>query len=158
MSSENSKNTKAIKLGRLPKIIILAGFVILVLVVIIVKNPQKKIDADPGIVTETAEMQLDRYLEEGKPTFLFFHSNNCQTCIDMMAVVDEVYPAFSKQVALVDVNVYDPANQNLLQRARISSIPTQVFIDSTEKGNGILGPLSAGELTEQLQLLAEEDQ
>lgn len=75
----------------------------------------------------------------------------------MMAVVDEVYPAFSEKVALVDVNVYDSANQNLLQRARISSTPTQVFIDTTGAGNGILGVMSADELTQQLQVLIEED-
>lgn len=157
MSDEATNKEKSKPIGRLTKILVLVGLAILVLVVIIIKNPEKEIESEVLPTTESAEVQLDRYLEAGTPIFIFFHSNNCQSCIDMMAVVDEVYPAFSEKVALVDVNVYDSANQNLLERARISSIPTQVFIDTTGAGNGILGVMSADELTQQLQVLIEED-
>ncbi len=51
--------------------------------------------------------QLNQALTTGKPTLVFMHSTTCQSCIDMMKVVDQVYPEFAGQIALVDVDVND---------------------------------------------------
>lgn len=135
----------------LPKILILAGIALIIAVILMVKNQGSQATVSPAI---SAEAQLDEYLADGKPTFVFFHSNNCQSCLDMIAVVEQVYPEFKDQVALVDVNVYDSANQNLLQRAKINTIPTQVFIDASGQGMVTLGVMTVENLRQQLQALA----
>ena len=138
--------------GLLPRILILLGIMLLVAVVFLLKNQSSK-TALP--LDESPEAQLDRYLEEGKPTFAFFHSTDCQSCIVMMNTVDQVYPEFKNSVALVDVNVYDPQNENLLRRAGINTIPTQVFINSRGEGKVSMGIMEAGMLRQQLAALRE---
>ncbi|MGC9399269.1 MAG: thioredoxin fold domain-containing protein [Anaerolineae bacterium] len=103
---------------------------------------------------ESPEAHLDRLLEEGQPIFAFFHSNTCYQCIEMDKSVQEVYPDFAGQVALVDVNVYDEANGPLLQRAEIRVIPTLIFIDRTGQGTGATGVMPAEQLQEALTSLA----
>lgn len=125
----------------------------IIAVIFLVKN--QSVDRTQSGNNQTAETQLDQYLEKGKPAFVFFHSNNCQSCIDMIAIVEYVYPEFKDNIAMVDVNVYDPANQNLIQRAKVSSIPTQVFIDHTGQGKIIMGVMTADDLRTQLLTLAE---
>lgn len=102
----------------------------------------------------TAEEQVDYYLNQGQPVFVFFHSNDCQSCIDMMGVVDEVFPEFREVLPIVDVNVYDPVNQNLLRRAEVRSIPTQIFLGADGEGRASVGLMSPDQLREQLSLLA----
>ena len=136
----------------LPKILILAGIALIIAVILLVKNQGSQASLPTGI---SAEAQLDQYLADGKPTFVFFHSNNCQSCLDMIAVVEQVYPEFKDQVALVDVNVYDSANQSLLQRAKINTIPTQLFIDASGQSMVTLGVMTVENLRQQLQTLAE---
>ena len=103
---------------------------------------------------ELPEAQLERLVIAGKPALAFFHSNNCVQCIKMMEVVAQVYPEFEDSVALVDVNVYDKRNSSLLQRARISAIPTQIFFDRAGQGMVIMGAMTPDELREQLRALA----
>jgi thioredoxin-like negative regulator of GroEL len=74
--------------------------------------------------------QLNQSLAQGKPALVFMHSTSCQSCIDMMKVVDEVYPEFAGQVTLVDVNVYDNANLPLMQKLGLKYIPTVVVFNS----------------------------
>jgi len=148
---KTSKKPSINQTSPLPRILILAGIVILVAIIFILKRepPQAAIPA-----SVSAEVQLDQHLKEQKPTFVFFHSNNCQSCIDMIAIVDQVYPDFKEEVALVDVNVYDPVNETLLRRAGISSIPTQLFIDRTGQGKVIIGVMAQDQLKLALQGLA----
>lgn len=100
------------------------------------------------------EAQVDHLLAAGQPIFVFFHSNTCQQCIDMTRIVEQVYPNFDGRVYLVDVNVYDSANQNLLRRAGLRVIPTSVFIDRSGEAWGYTGVMPAADLREQLQRLA----
>ena len=138
--------------GLLPKILILGGIVLIVAVMFLVKNQPSQSAAPTG---ESPEAQMDRYLEEEKPIFAFFHSTDCHSCIVMMETVDQVYPEFKEDVALVDVNVYDSQNENLLRRAGISSIPTLVFIDRTGEGQVSIGVIEAEVLRQQLTALKE---
>ena len=73
--------------------------------------------------------QLNQALAGGKPALVFMHSTTCQSCIDMMKVVDQVYPEFAGQVALVDVDVYDEANGPLMEKLGLRYIPTVVVFD-----------------------------
>ena len=156
MPPNNSHKKNYSKSSHWPKIFILAGIALIITVIIIVKN--QSVEQPGSTANQTAEALLDQYLEEGKPTFVFFHSNNCQSCIDMIAIVDQVYPEFEDKIALVDVNVYDSANQDLLRRAKIYSIPTQVFIDRAGQGKVTMGVMTPEDFRTQLLALSKGGQ
>lgn len=107
-----------------------------------------------SLPAELPDAQLERLLAAGQPTLAFFHSTDCVQCIKMMQVVEQVYPEFSDQVALVDVHVYDQRNASLLQWARIRAIPTQVFFDQTGQGLVVMGAMEPQQFRERLQALA----
>jgi thiol:disulfide interchange protein len=133
------------------KILTLVGIFILISGLLLLKSRSEK---SVDITVDSAEAQLDQFLVAGEPVFAFFHSNNCHSCMVMMDTVDEVYPEFQDMVRIVDVNVYDPVNQNLLKRAQIYSIPTQVFIDRTGQGKVTIGVMPPDQLKKELQVLA----
>ena len=85
--------------------------------------------------------QFNQALAGGQPVLVFLHSNNCQSCIDMMNVVDQVYPEFAGQIALVDVDVYDNANGPLMQRLGLRYIPTVVVFDKTGQSAQNIGAM-----------------
>ncbi len=141
------------KYGRfLPTILIIGGLILLVVVVFLLKNQPAKVEAP---VDQLPEAQLDWYLENHQPVFVFFHSTTCKTCTDMMVTVDQVYPEFKDQVGLVDVNVYQSWNEQLLRRAQITNIPTQVFINEKGEGKTMIGGMQPDDLRAELQALAE---
>ena len=105
-------------------------------------------------VVESPEVILDRALAAKQPTLAFFHSLTCDSCIEMTAIVQQVYPEFEGAITLVDVNVYEERNQSLLQRAKIRAIPTVVFIDSAGQGQMFMGVMEATQLRQNLQALA----
>ncbi len=104
---------------------------------------------------ESPEAHMERMLAAGTPVFAFFHSNTCYQCTEMAKIVEQVYPGFSDSVALVDVNVYDDANQSLLQQAEIRVIPTLIFIDRAGEGQVSTGVMPAEELQATLTALAD---
>ncbi len=107
-------------------------------------------------ITETLEEKIDRLHQEKQPIFAFFHSDDCYLCTEMMKVVDEVYPDYEGKINLVDINVYDEANRNLLVRAQIRAIPTQLFFDSNGEVTVTAGLMSAEQLRAALDLLSGE--
>lgn len=88
---------------------------------------------------ELPQAHLERMLSEGQPVLAFFHSTTCYQCVEMTKIVNQVYPDFEDQVALVDVNVYDERNQALLQQAKIRVIPTLILFDRSGAGQGFTG-------------------
>lgn len=134
-----------------PKIMMVVGLVLLATFLLLLKN---KPEPAPDLSGKTPETQLNWYLEHHKPVFVFFHSTTCKTCTDMMAVVDQVYPEFAGQVGYVDVNVYQSWNEALLVQARISNIPTQVFINGNGEEKTMIGGMQPEELRAELQALA----
>lgn len=152
MPVKKYRKSKASSSRLLPKILILAGIVVMVVVVFLVKNMSSK----PAMPVEVSpEAQFDQYLKEGRPTFVFFHSTNCHSCIVMMGTVYQVYPEFEDSISLVDVDVYDPQNQNLLRRVGINSIPTLFFIDRKGQGKISIGVMEVDQLRQELQILKE---
>jgi thiol-disulfide isomerase/thioredoxin len=151
MTAKKSSRSKSKPAGLLPKILIIAGIVILIAAVFLLKNQPAKTEVPLDKLPET---QLNWYLENHQPVFVFFHSTTCQTCIDMMGVVDQIYPKFKDHVGLVDVNVYQTWNENLLRRARITNIPTQVFINEKGEEKTMIGGMQPDELRAELQILA----
>ena len=116
-----------------------------------VTNSPKKDTPAANVLPET---QFDQHLAAGRPVVAFFHSNDCVQCVKMIEVVEQVYPDFAGEVALVDVNVYDRQNQNLLRRAGIRAIPTMIFIDGAGQGQGFIGLMEMDAFRHELQRLA----
>jgi thiol-disulfide isomerase/thioredoxin len=77
----------------------------------------------------SATDQLSWALNQKQPALVFMHSTSCQSCNDMMKVVDQIYPEFRDRVLLVDVDVYDEANARLMQLLELRYIPTVVVFD-----------------------------
>lgn len=100
------------------------------------------------------EQHLDQLMQAGVPTLAFFHSNNCQQCLEMVDIVKQVYPQFQGTVGLVDINVYDPRNTRLLEMARIRVIPTLVFYDHQGQGEVHMGVMQPDVLRAKFETLA----
>lgn len=150
--SQRSRTAVRQSASAVNRYLLLAVIVLLAGAVLWFKNQAKPA---PAALDEPAEVQFDRYLQQKKPMLAFFHSTDCHSCVEMMNLVAEVYPPYEDSVALVDVNVYDSANQNLLRRARILSIPTQIFIDEDGTGKVIIGVMSREQFEQELQRLAD---
>ena len=149
---------------------IIGGLAVIVLSIILIKgqlgksNPEASDQAseNPSAAAvsqdtpETPEEQFNRLYSQNKPIFAFYHSNNCQLCLDMITVVEEVYPEYEGKVALVDINVYDEVNQNLLQQFQIRAIPTQFFFNSNGDIFSHVGLMSRDQLREALDQIAGE--
>lgn len=139
------------KPSRWPQILILSGILLLVLVVLALKDRSQ-----PEATASTSalpEAQLERALSAGKPALAFFHSNNCEQCIIMIETVDQVFPEFAASIDLVDVNVYDPNNEPLLQKIGLQYIPTLVFYDRTGQTQTYVGVMEADILRQRLSSL-----
>lgn len=141
---------------RLPQALAIGGLLLLIAAVLLLKPGSQA--AEPSANSgESAQMQLDRALQEQQPTLAFFHSDNCQQCIDMMQIVAQVYPEFTDSVTLVDINVYDPANETLLKRVGLQYIPTLIFYDRSGKDQVSVGVMEAEQLRQTLAALAGGD-
>ena len=172
----NKSKTSLPNLHKSKNLLIIAGVVLSIGLILLLKfqpfgsaSPEatEQLEAQKTEVTTTPtvglsyngtpEEQVDHYLEVGQAVFVFFHSDNCQSCIDMMGIVDEIYPEFQEVLPIVDVNVYDPLNQNLLRWAGVTGIPTQLFLAADGSGKIAVGVMNPDQLREQLSLLAGED-
>jgi thiol:disulfide interchange protein len=126
----------------------LLGVVLIAAIILFIKNqPEKAVPAN----SEPAEVQLDYYLGEQMPTLAFFHSNNCHSCLVMVEMVELIHPEFAEHVALVDIDVYDPRNQNLLRNVGITTIPTMVFVNAKGEAEVITGIMEEAQLRQELQ-------
>lgn len=130
------------------RLLVVLGVILAVGIILLVKNQPAKI---APANTEPAQVQLDYYLSERKPTLAFFHSNNCYSCLVMVEMVELIHPEFAEEVALVDIDVYDPRNQDLLRKAGITTIPTMVFLSSKGEAEVIMGIMEEDQLRQQLQ-------
>ncbi|MCU0485726.1 MAG: thioredoxin family protein [Anaerolineales bacterium] len=140
--------------SRLPQILILGGVILLAGMILALK--QNGVPADDASTSSSAlpEAQLDRALKANQPTLAFFHSNNCQQCIEMIGIVDQVYPEFKNTVTLVDIDVYDERNMALLNRVGLQYIPTLIFYDHNGKEQVSVGVMQAKVLRQTLAALA----
>ena len=74
----------------------------------------------------------------------------------MINIVEEVFPEYEGKISLVDVNVYDEQNKNLLRRAEIQAIPTQIFINSSGETFQTVGLMTADQLRSALENISRE--
>ncbi len=75
-----------------------------------------------------SQLALENALEDGKPVFLNFHSNQCIPCIEMEKVIGQVEPEYAGRVEFVVVDVYDRAELPLCDYFQVRVIPTSFFI------------------------------
>ncbi len=112
---------------------------------------------EKAVIEESLEERLDQLILAKTPVFAFFHSNNCQLCLEMIDIVKEVYPDYQGEIELIDINVYDELNKNLLVRANIHSIPTQIFFNESGEKFQSIGLMSAEQLRDSLDKLAGKE-
>lgn len=135
------------------KSLLVLGVVILVGAIVLLKLQAPATAQMPPAAGQLPEVQLSSALEAGRPVLGFFHSNNCASCIEMIGIVNQVYPAFSKEIVLVDVNVYDPLNENLLRQEQIRVIPTMIFFGENGEKQTVMGVMQPEQLHAQLDAL-----
>jgi thiol-disulfide isomerase/thioredoxin len=146
------RRKKSNRSSSLTSLLIVSGIVILIVAVAMLKNGSA---TEEGVAdTVLPETQLAQAIAAQKPTLAFYHSNTCDTCIQMVETVALVYPEFSGGVELVDVDVYDERNMPLLRQARISYIPTLVFYDGSGASDVVIGMMTPDALRERLGSLA----
>jgi thioredoxin-like negative regulator of GroEL len=149
------KKRRPKKSSLLPRILIVVGVLALVIVLLLVKAGNKPQEPITDISGDLPATQLQNALAEHRPTLAFFHSNNCQQCIKMIGIVEQVYPEFADSIVLVDANVYDERNQMLLQKVGLQFIPTLIFYDRTGQSQVSVGVMEAAQLRQALAVLAE---
>jgi len=135
------------------RIWILLGLALLIAGIMGVKG----LNTEADLSDERPEAQLGRALAEGTPTFAFFHSLDCDPCIQAMRRVDDVYPSFEGSVVLVDINVSDTQNHALLRRAGVRAIPTFFFYDRSGEVEIYYGVPQADQLRGLLSKLSKGD-
>lgn len=143
------------KTNNLPRILIVVGVIALAAVVLLLKVIGEDQPQATAVSAVLPAEQLQNALDEGRPTLAFFHSNTCQQCIDMMGIVNQVYPEFDTSVVLVDVNIYDERNRPLLEQVGLQYIPTLIFYDHTGQEQVSVGVMQSEELRQTLIALEE---
>ena len=135
------------------KILTVVFVVIAAAVILEIKN-------QPEAEATTAESPADflrAALDKNLPVLAFFHSNTCDSCLQMVEIVDRVYPEFAHSVTLVDVNVYDRQNESLLNEVGLQYIPTLFFYDTSGKRQTHIGVMEARQLRQILSDLTVGD-
>ncbi|ADG81349.1 thioredoxin family protein [Thermincola potens] len=105
--------------------------------------------------SQTASL-IEEAKQKGQPAWLLFHSTTCQSCIEMEAVYNALKPEFEGKVAFININVNDPAEQDLCVQYQIQYIPTTFFLNS--KGEitfNYVGVIQQDEMRAKLKELAE---
>lgn len=138
--------------SNLPRFLIVAGLVLLVAVILMVKDKHQATTTASG--NELPELQLVNALQAGQPTLAFYHSTNCEQCIIMMDIVAQVYPEYQTEVTLVDVNVYDERNVPLLKKVGLQYIPTLVFYNQNGERQVHVGVMEADVLRNTLAAIS----
>lgn len=105
--------------------------------------------------SQTASL-IEEAKQKGQPAWLLFHSTTCQSCIEMEAVYNALKPEFEGKVAFININVNDPAEQELCAQYQIQYIPTTYFLSSKgEKTFNYVGVIKQDEMRAKLKALSE---
>lgn len=147
------------KTSRLIQSLVIGGVVLLALAILALKDRSQPSPTSTASSTSALpEARLERSLRAGKPTLAFFHSNTCEQCLQMIGIVEQVLPEFSGRVTLVDVDVYDKANEAFADRACIQYIPALVFYDRDGQSQVHVGVMEANVLRQRLSALSSGGQ
>jgi len=97
---------------------------------IVLKVSQKE---DSTVESDLSKISLENSLANGKPTLADFGWKICIPCKAMKPILEELAVEYGDSVNVLIVEVYDPAQEKLVTRYGIKSIPTQVFFDENGK-------------------------
>jgi thiol-disulfide isomerase/thioredoxin len=147
MTTSRRTNRKTLHLTRF---LVLLGLVAIITVAISLKE-KPEATTPPG---DPPVIQLESALSEGKPVLVFYHSNTCESCLQMIDIVHQAYPEFAGVVVLVDVNVYDPKNESLMKKAGVQYIPTLMLYHPTGRIEKFVGVMEKEDLRQALTDLA----
>ncbi|TDA69880.1 MAG: hypothetical protein D9V47_03520 [Clostridia bacterium] len=116
-----------------------------------ITDPQKDTSA-----AVSAAARLTEAREAGLPVWLLFHSSSCDSCLEMEAIFEQLQPEFKGQVAFVDVDVYNPAEEQLLRQYGIQYIPTSYLLgkDGKPVADPLIGVVAIDEMRQILTELA----
>ncbi len=101
-------------------------------------SQQIKSQIEPEIM-ETIGKSIDslyNYVDNGdlyEYTFLEFGAEGCSACKRMELVMDDIRAEYPNQIHVVFYNILFPANVEMMKYYGISSIPTQILLDSSGK-------------------------
>ncbi|MBN1691344.1 MAG: thioredoxin fold domain-containing protein [Dehalococcoidia bacterium] len=97
---------------------------------IVIKVSQKE---DASVESDLSKISLENALVNGKHTLADFGWKICIPCKAMKPILEELAVEYGDRVNVLIVEVYDPAQEKLVTRYGIKSIPTQVFFDENGK-------------------------
>jgi len=97
---------------------------------IVIKVSQKE---ETSVDSGLSKVSLEKSLVNGKPTLADFGWKICIPCKAMKPILEELAVEYGDRVNVLIVEVYDPAQEKLVTRYGIKSIPTQVFFDENGK-------------------------
>ena len=103
---------------------------------------------------ESAVEQVEWVLRHKKPAMLLFHSTMCRPCRMMDALVQMVRRDYEPGVVFIEVIIDSPANAELLQWAKVGSIPASYFLSRTGEGRRVVGLMKQQDLRSELARLA----
>jgi len=130
---------------------------IILLVVLIIFTTKFFIPSENEAETgDSAAVKLAESRDAGMPVWLLFHSTSCESCIEMEGIFNELQPEFTGQVAFIEANVYDQANEELLSQYGIQYIPTSYLLDESGKTTteAIVGVVNIDEMRLKIAALA----
>jgi thiol-disulfide isomerase/thioredoxin len=176
VSANTEQESTPTKGGRTKSAILIAGVVVALLALIIVKTtaqPGSPSATEAGTATAAAGAQADAdsltsvrndavadygaALKTGKPIYLLFHSLTCDPCVEISGVADRVVPAYKNKIAFVNAITDDPSGQELASKFSFQYIPTSFFlkVDGTVV-DSFTGVLTDAEMKTRLDSLAAQ--
>ena len=95
-------------------------------------------------------------VETGKPQIIKFTSQMCLDCQTMNKIIKEIYPNYSEDIVLTEIQVQDgkPQTQEQIDKYNVTLVPTIILIDSQGKQvRRIEGAVSKDEMDKCLRAL-----
>jgi len=148
---------RKLKLKAVVLILLVAALAALLAAKGIRTNPGSDEYTSNGAVSQSAKL-IRQAGQDGKPAWLLFHSKTCQSCIEMEKVFNTLKPEFEGKVTFIDINVNNPAEQDLCAEYKIQYIPTTYILDSA--GNNTfdyVGVIQVDDMRAKLKALAVEE-
>ena len=95
-------------------------------------------------------------MQTGKPQIVKFTSQMCLDCQTMNKIIKELYPNYSEDIVLTEIQVQDgkPQTQEQIDKYNVTLVPTIILIDSQGKQvKRIEGAISKDEMDKCLRAL-----
>lgn len=108
----------------------------------------------PAILEETEFSSPDKMAKVVK-----FASSMCLDCQNMKKIFDKVYPEYSGQIFLIDIDIQktDGKTKEMIKQYKVTTVPTTIFIDENSyEVRRIEGAIEAKDLNAYFKELIDE--